>query len=319
MRLMTHRSIPGMTRSSAARSTTFDLLRRIALPARTGDNPCSSNAFAWSRRVPPINVVVAATAADIEAETTAVEIAERADMTLVGNGVLQIAHVDTQLKAVAGPCAVVLVGPDDDTAEPAERYLVEYPDCVVVRVSAPRGDIVRIARHGLGLDELLAVVRALVDYAGPATRSRVVHLRPSRAAEDRARGWVARGARRDSTLLAAAIRWIHAILRNAVAGLASGGADLPGLTVTAATVVGQLDAGSVRTAADTVASVKQEEDALAREFAERNEDFEPLRIIARALALSDLELRLLLLALAPELTRATSAAWACCSMISGVA
>jgi AAA+ superfamily predicted ATPase len=47
--------------------------------------------------------------------------------------------------------------------------------------------------------------------------------------------------------------------------------------------------------------VKQEEDALALEFAERNEDFEPLRIIARALALSDLERRLIVLALAPEL------------------
>jgi AAA+ superfamily predicted ATPase len=65
--------------------------------------------------------------------------------------------------------------------------------------------------------------------------------------------------------------------------------------------VAQLDAGSVRTAADTVPSVRQAEDALVREFAERDGELEPLRIIARALALSDLECRLLVLALAPEL------------------
>ena len=249
----------------------------------------------------PVNVIVAATAADIEAETIAAAVAERADMTLVGRRVQHVAQVDGLLEGAGRPCAVLLVGPDADTAPPAERYLRECPDCVVVCVSAPRGDIVRMARHGLGLDELLAEVRTLVDYPSPASRSRVLHLRPGHTTEGRAHHEVRASAKRDSALLVAADRWIHAILRNAVAGLSGGGADLPGLTVTAATVVAQLDAGAERIVADTVASVKQAEDALVREFAERNEDFEPLRIIARALALSDLERRLLVLALAPEL------------------
>jgi AAA+ superfamily predicted ATPase len=251
--------------------------------------------------VSPVSVIVAATAADIEAETIAAALAERADMMLVGHCVQQVGQVDVLLAATAKPCAVLLVGPDADTAPIAERCLFEQPDCVVACVSAPRGDIVRMARHGLGLDELLAEVRALVNYSGAAPRSRILHLAADRAAQRRAPELLRGSAKRDSTLLVAALRWIHALLRNAVAGLTSGGADLPGLTVTAATVLTQLDAAFVRTAPDAVPSVKQAEDALVREFAERNEDFEPLRIIARALALSDLERRLLVLALAPEL------------------
>jgi AAA+ superfamily predicted ATPase len=229
-------------------------------------------------RVSSVNVVVAATAADIEAETIAAAVAERADMTLVGDCVQPMEQIGALLEGAGRPCALLLVGPDADTAPHAERYLRDHRDCVVVCVSAPRGDIVRIARRGLGLDELLAEVRALVDDAGPRT-----------------------SAKRDSALLVAADKWIHAMLRNAIAGLASDGADLPGLTVTAATVIAQLDASSARTAADAVASVREAENALLREFAERNEDFEPLRIMGRALALSDLERRLLVLALAPEL------------------
>jgi AAA+ superfamily predicted ATPase len=251
--------------------------------------------------VSSVNVIVAATAADIEAETIAAAVAERADMTLVGHCVQQVGQVDALLKVAAKPCAVLLIGPDDDTGPIGERYLRNQPDCVVVCVSAPRGDIVRIARQGLGLDELLAEVRALVTYSGTASRSRILHLGADRTAEQRAPERLRGSARRDSTLLVAAVRWIHALLRNAVAGLTSGGADLPGLTVTAATVLTQLDAGFVRTAPDAVPSVKQAEDSLVREFAERNEDFEPLRIVARTLALSDLERRVLVLALAPEL------------------
>src|SRR5262245_36351405 len=222
-------------------------------------------------------------------------------MRLVSGSVLQVATIDALLESLSAPCAVVLVGPDADTEGPAERFLVECPDCVVMRVTAPHGDLVRIARHGLGLRELLAQVRVLVRHPSFPPQGRVAHFRPGLAAAGSEASTALDEARRDGPVLAAAIKWIHAILRNAVVGLASGSGDLPGLTVTAATVVAQLDATDVRTAAARSGSLKEAEDALTQALAEGNDELEPIAMFARALALSDLELRLFLLALAPEL------------------
>jgi ATPase family protein associated with various cellular activities (AAA)/winged helix domain-containing protein len=252
-------------------------------------------------RVLPVNVVVAATAPDIEAEAIAAAVAERSDMRLVSGCVLQVAAIDALVDSLFAPCAVVLIGPDADTEEPADRFLLKCPDCVVMRVTAPHGDLVRIARHGPSLQDLLGAVRALVDHSDVAPRVRVAHFRPRIAAAGSETITAPGDARRDGAVLGAAIKWIHAILRNAVAGLANGSGDLPGLTVTATTVVAQLDATAVRTAADTLGVLREAEDALTRALAQRDNELEPLARITRALALSDLELRLLLLALAPEL------------------
>jgi hypothetical protein len=120
------------------------------------------------RPVPPVNVVVAATAPDIQAEGIAGAIAGREDMTLVSGRVLAVHETDALLEshAVTGRCGIVLVGPDADTEEPAERYLAKSAEHVVIRVTAPIGDIVRVATHRAGLQELLTVLRSLVDQAG---------------------------------------------------------------------------------------------------------------------------------------------------------
>ena len=92
-----------------------------------------------------INVLVAATAPDIEAEGIAAAVAERMDMTLVEGRVLTVAEMGALLEStpLSEPCAVVLVGPHTDTEEPAERYLAERPNFVVMRVDAPVGDVVQ--------------------------------------------------------------------------------------------------------------------------------------------------------------------------------
>ncbi len=235
----------------------------------------------------PVNVVVAATAPDIQAEGIAGAIAERPDMTLVAGRVLAVKETDALLesRSLTGRCGIVLVGPDADTEEPAERYLAESADYVVMRVTAPLGDVVRLASHRTGLQELLAALRMLVDHAGANSHTRVAHFR---TALEQPGG----------PLLDAAVRWIHETLRNAVANLSRGSGDLPGLTVNAATLVELLDA--TRDTSDAQSSLSEANDALTAALG-TEESAEPLVRIARALALSDAEFRLLLLALAPEL------------------
>jgi hypothetical protein len=54
-------------------------------------------------------------------------------------------------------------------------------------------------------------------------------------------------------------------------------------------------------ASDSAESLKDAEDALTRSFATTGAEFEPLAVVARVFDLSNLELRMLLLSLAPEL------------------
>ena len=250
----------------------------------------------------PVNVVVAATAPDIQAEGIAKAVAERPDMTLAAGRVLSVSETDALLESrtLKDRCGIVLVGPDADTFEPAVRYLTESADYVVMRVTAPLGDVVQLAAHRAGLQELLTALRELVDQAGFRSHTRVSHFHPASDAAgtlDVSAG----SARGGGPLLNAAIRWVHETLRNAVVGLMTGAADLPGLTVTATTLVELLDAKPERAAAATPGALKAANDALTQAFAAEQGSTEPLASIARAMALSDVELRLLLLALAPEL------------------
>lgn len=250
-----------------------------------------------------INVLVAATAPDIEAEGIAAAVAERMDMTLVEGRVLTVAEMGTLLEStpLSEPCAVVLVGPHTDTEEPAERYLAERPNFVVMRVDAPVGDVVRIALHGVGLEELLSELRALVDHVGFAPRERVAQFRLRPVASGRATDAALTEEARGGTLLNAGMNWIHAVLRRAVGELSSASGDLPGLTVTAATVAELLDVRPGHAAAELTGAVKVADAALTQACAAADARIEPLAVIARVCTLSDLELRLVLLALAPEL------------------
>jgi hypothetical protein len=247
--------------------------------------------------VSSVNVVVAATAPDIQAEGIAGAVAERTDMTLVGGRVLTVEEADElfESRSLTGRCGIILVGPDADTEAVAERYVAESTNYVVMRVTVPFGDVVRVATHRAGLTELLTALRALVDHAGVTCHRRVAHFRS--ASSDALNG-TARG---PGPLLKAAIRWIHETLRHAVAGLAAGTGDLPGLTVTGATLVDLLDTAREKASANAPDSLDAATDALTKALAADEGSTEPLAAIGRALALSEVEMHLLLLALAPEL------------------
>ncbi|MDM0116710.1 ATP-binding protein [Variovorax sp. J22R133] len=245
-----------------------------------------------------MKVVVAATAPDIQAEGIARAVAGRDDMTLVAGRVLTVSDVEALLesRSLTGQCGIILVGTDADTHDPAERYLARFQDCVVMRVTAPLGDVVRVATHQLGLQELLRELRALVDQSGIGPRGRIAHLRADCLETGRADTAV-----RDGALLNAAIQWIHETLRNAVLGLAGGNGDLPGLTVTASTLVELLDAAPEQATANATNSLQAADSALVRAINQTEGSGEPLASMVRDLELSHFEFRLLLLALAPEL------------------
>ena len=134
----------------------------------------------------PVEVVVIATAPDIQAEAIARAVAERRDMTLIAGRVLTVSESDAlqESKPLANRCGVILVGADSDTEEPAERYLAEFSNCVVMRVTAPIGDVVRVATHRIGLRDLLGELRTLVDQAGSGPQAQGVRSRADLAATE---------------------------------------------------------------------------------------------------------------------------------------
>src|SRR5215469_13171929 len=122
-----------------------------------------SRLLRWASPIPPLQVVVAATALDIKAESIAGAVAERTDMALVGGRVLTVPEVDALIESqnLSGRCCIVLVGPDPATEAPAERYLARSAEYVVLRVTAPLGDGVRLATYQVGLRGVLNALRAL--------------------------------------------------------------------------------------------------------------------------------------------------------------
>jgi hypothetical protein len=250
-----------------------------------------------------VNVLVAASPPDIQAEGVAAAVANRDGMALVADRVLALDDVSARLESipVSEPCALVLMGRGSDVEALATWWVTERAGLVVLRVDVI-DDLVQIAVRDsrLELESLLNALRDLVQRAGgsPADRIAGFALHSGAMPPDEA---VAFGApARDRPLLAAAIAWIHGVLRSALPACTQQNGDLPGLTLTAATVADLLDtraAGAVpRVSPDVVAL----DVALTRALGGA-EHVEPLAAMARALRLTSLEFRMVLLALAPEL------------------
>ncbi|BCT91029.1 ATPase AAA [Lysobacter helvus] len=232
-----------------------------------------------------IQVLVAATSPDIEAEGIAAAVENCVDMALVAGRAVPIADIEALLAAIPRdpPRVLVLVGPDHET-EFAERRLTGRVGLVVIRVGTPFGNLVRTAFNDIGLQNLLDQIRVLAEPHGVAPAD-VAPL-----GEDATMP-------ADGPLLRAGIAWLHATLRHAASNVGAAHGDLPGLTVAPARVVEQLDdATSPPDDALTEANT-----ALDKALAAAHARDEPLAAVVSAMELTDLELRVLLLALAPEL------------------
>jgi AAA+ superfamily predicted ATPase len=251
--------------------------------------------------VPRINVVVAATRTDLDAEGIATAVAAHADMHLVEGRYLPVAEAMALLPALPSsePCALVLYGPAEETAKHGEDALASRADLAVLRVN-DAGDVrIGATMRRMGHPELLAELRSLVERVGlsPPDRAHLVQLRPvppPLAAP-------AALAPRDRPLLGAAMAWIHEVLRHAVESLPEARGDLQWYMVNRATVLHELETRTHRAGAAVPPRIADAEAALSRALSVAEPRAEPLAKASRTLGLTFLELRIVLLALAPEL------------------
>lgn len=236
-----------------------------------------------------IHVIVAATAPDIEAESIAAAVGMSVDMVLMGGRVVQVADIEGLLAGLPGdpPRVLLLVGPDGAT-EFAEHRFAGPTGLVIIRVSVPFGHIVRTAFSDIGLENLLGQIRLLT-----APHRTTSAESPPR---DEPKTMLPKG-----PLLRASIAWLHATLRHAASSVGTAHGDLPGLTVAPSRVVEQLDErvhGDVAQPGNALHDVGV---ALDRALAAAHPPDEPLSVMVSAMELTSLELRVVLLALAPEL------------------
>jgi AAA+ superfamily predicted ATPase len=241
---------------------------------------------------------VATTSPDLKAEGIASSVQTRPDMTLIENRVIAIGEVDTVLDSVpiADRCALVLIGPAAQTNDVAQRWLVRRDDLVVMLIEIV-GDIVRIGLRDPRLESLVTALKELVERVGTQRRERVVSI------QLRSGKPTAPGAQQDTQhpLLTASINWVHELLRDAVEGVSDENGDVPGLSVSAATLLQSLDAPAPRDRDDREREVQNAGEALDNALAAARESSEPLAVANRIFALTPLEFRMLILALAPEL------------------
>lgn len=219
-----------------------------------------------------IRVVIAASPHDVQADGIKAAVDANDDLRVVGGRVIPFAEISATLAEVPHeqPCALVLVGSNVDVGATEQRWLEERPLLVVLRVEVV-GAMVRIGLRDPSMTVLLEYLRDLVERAGRDPLDRVSRLQlHSPPADDHVQ--TQKPPLEARPVLDAAMVWIRAVLRRA-------GVKLPGEEQTPAAADEALD------------------EALHR----ADERSEPLAALARRLALSPLELRLVLLAMAPEL------------------
>lgn len=240
-----------------------------------------------------INVLVATTVTDVKAEVIAACVEARPDMRLVTNRCLSVPELDAVFESIEASthCALVLVGRTEETSVLAQQWLMERPDLVVLVVDIV-DDIVQIELRDPRLESLLTTLRDLVERVGLQSRERVAHVQFPTIREQSDTDVIALDRR---PLLRASIEWVHNLLRDAVACISDENGDVHGFGITRATLLQSLDARMARVSdgeADTALT-------LALQAAQSSDD--PLAIASNVFQLTPLELRLLVLGLAPEL------------------
>ena len=228
-----------------------------------------------------INVLVATTSPDLKAEVISQSVATRSDMTLVRNDPVPAGEVDRVIDSIVSDsgCALVIVGNPSKTYELAQQWLAKRSDLVVLCVDVI-GDNVHIVLRDPRLDPLLTTLRELVNRFGTEKTKRVVHFRLST----------------HRPLLQASINWVHTLLRDAIVRISDENGDVPGLSVTRATLLQSLDESF-----EHIPNNHETDAALDRELASLEASQEPMAVAARVFKLGLLEFRLMALTLAPEL------------------
>src|SRR5262249_3703390 len=165
-------------------------------------------------------------------------------------------------------------------------------------------DIVRIAGIALrnpSLESLLDALRGLVERVRNQPQQRVSRIQlQALSVPAESSGLALKEATSERPLLAAAIGWVHEVLRDAIERVPVDNGDMHGFSVTRATLLQSLEAPSERNADDVPASLAAAA-SLDRALEAADASAEPLKMAKRVFELSRLEFRLMVLALAPEL------------------
>lgn len=238
------------------------------------------------------------TSSDVTAGVIAEAVAERSDMSLLERRPLPAHEVEAFLGSVPTTtrCAVVIVGRLTETSDFAERWLAARAGLVVMDVDLV-GDTARVAVRAARLDPLLTALRDLVEsVAANAPRPiRLVEFSERQVPQS------TREPERERPLLAAAIQWVHVLLRDAVDKVPDENGDVHGLSVTRATLLQSLDGASDQDSEDRPRDLVEAEKALDRALAEADPRIEPLAAAHRVFEPDPVEFRTMVLALAPEL------------------
>ena len=268
-------------------------------------------------------VIVSASAPNLHANGVASAVEARDDMSLVASRVVTDGAVLDLLEAIPStlPCAVIRVGSHtDEQPEFVRAWQALRRDLVLLHVDldveqdeAPLR-LERFAVHDTPLDSMLHALHELLASSVPAAR--VLHFR-LHAVASAALPETAPPARPQAAgpVLASALGWIHALLLAAVRERSSpisiaATSDVEdnnqwvGFGISATTVLRAMDSRGVLQ--DVRADPQTASAAYALANLVRDADVpitastEPLAAIGNCLALTALELQLLLLALAPE-------------------
>jgi AAA+ superfamily predicted ATPase len=215
------------------------------------------------------------------------------------------------------PCAVVLVGPLDDTDELARECLEARGNAVVLRI-AIQGEIVHIAARDPRLEQLIDALQQLVTEADghPEQRSfelqlpapanepwPVLEAPPAEDFVDEAADWQAGDVLElhpPARVLQAAINWVHSLLRAAAGRLLA--TDHETIEFTRVQIVDWLDRErGPQTALKLDDGTERADAELTEALACSVRSAEPLARVAHALNLDAAEIRFVILILAPEL------------------
>ncbi len=231
------------------------------------------------------------------AESVAESVSDRDDMNLVAGSYLSCAKVDqiVESETLLTPCAIVVIGHPEETAELQQKWLAARKSLVVMRVDIV-GDIVRIGLRDPRLDWILTVLRELVE-SFDESHERAAHIQlqlgePGDPASELP------AAEMQTPLLDASIEWIRALLLSSVDNMPNENGDVHGFSLSRSTVSQSLNAP--RIAVDQESALHEAEDRLDAVL-EDQDNPEPLAVAVRVFGLVKLEFRVMMLTLSPEL------------------
>jgi hypothetical protein len=256
------------------------------------------------RNVSTIYVIVAAATPDLATVGIEAAVSKRSDMSLVSGGVITAAEVTAALKTVPAsvPCVALLVGRDASKSGLADHWLAARADLVVACVNVVEHTVqIETRDPNLEMASFLDALHDLVDRRKHLSTARIAHFQVHAAPDRDGRRACAISASTELPLLMAAMQWIHAVLYSALDGSAGESADLPGLTLTRATLRSVMEGRPAKEAAPLSNEVASADAGLSSALQAANAPSEPLASAAHAFNLTPLELRILLLALSPEL------------------